>query len=194
LTQPYKEPFTIDQTSAIKFYAQQDGSVSKVVTAEFVKMADDKDIKLTYPPANQYSSGGATNLIDGIRCSPDFRVGGWLGFEKVNLEAVIDLRTVKSLTTFGGGFLQDINSWVFMPSQLEFFVSENGMDYRSAGKIKNDVPQDIDGVILKTFEMNIAAVKARYVKVVATNIGNCPPGHKGQGAAAWLFADEIIVR
>ena len=193
-TQQYLAPFTISQTSTIKFYAQQDGSVSRTVTSEFVKMIDDKDIKLIYPAANQYSSGGATNLIDGIRCSPDFRVGGWLGFEKVNLEAIIDLREVKPVTTFGAGFLQDINSWLFMPSQNEFFVSEYGTDYHSAGIIKNDVPQTKEGAIVKTFEMNIPAVKARYVKVVATNIGTCPPWHKGQGGSAWMFADEIIIK
>ncbi len=194
LTQPYLEPFTIDQTSSLSFYAQRDGSVSSVVTSGFVKMADDKDIKLIYPPANQYSSGGATSLIDGIRCSPDFRVGGWLGFQKVNLEAIIDLRVEKSLTTFGAGFLQDINSWLFMPSQVEFFVSENGTNYIPAGIIKNDVPQTEEGAILKTFEINVPAVKASYVKVIATNIGMCPPWHKGQGNPAWIFADEIIIK
>src|SRR5512137_214508 len=102
-------------------------------------MADDKDIRLIYAPANQYSSGGASNLIDGIRCSPDFRIGGWLGFEKVNLEAVIDLRQVRNISTFGAGFFQDINAWIFFPSQLEFFVSDNGTDYRSACIIKNDI-------------------------------------------------------
>jgi len=193
-TQPYLAPFTIDQTSVIKFYAQQNGNVSQVVTAEFVKMTDDRDIKLTYTPANQYSSGGANNLIDGIRCSPDFRVGGWLGFEKVNLEAVIDLRQVKPVSVFGAGFLQDVNSWVFMPSQIEFFVSENGTDYRSVCVIKNNVPQDKEGTIQETFQKEIPPVKARYVKVVATNIGNCPPGHKGQGGPAWMFADEIILK
>jgi len=192
-TQAFTVPFTIDQTSTLKFYAQMNGSVSRVVTSEFVKMMDDRDIKLIYLPANQYSSGGASNMIDGIRCSPDFRVGGWLGFEKVNLEAIIDLREVKPLTTFGAGFLQDIGSWLFMPSQVEFFISENGTDYRSAGVVKNDVPQDKDGPILKTFETKTAPVKARFVKVAATNIGNCPAGHKGQGAPAWIFADEIIV-
>ncbi len=193
-TQPYLEPFTIDQTSGISFYAQQNGSVSPVVHSRFVKMADDKDIKLISPPANQYSGEGATSLIDGIRCSPDFRVGGWLGFEKVNLEAIIDLRVEKSLTTFSAGFLQDINSWLFMPSQVEFLVSENGTDYRSVGIIKNDVPQTEEGAILKTFEINVPAVKARYVKVIATNIGMCPTWHKGQGNPAWIFADEIILK
>ena len=80
-----------------------------------------------------------------------------------------------------------------MPQQLEFFVSENGSDYRSAAIIKNDVPLDKEGTIVKTFETKTAPVKARFVKVVATNIGNCPPGHKGQGAPAWMFADEIII-
>ena len=157
-------------------------------------MTDDKDIKLTFPPANQYSSGGANNLIDGIRCSPDFRINGWLGFEKVNLEAIIDFREVKSFTTFGAGFLQDINSWIFIPSQLEFLVSENGVDYKSAVVIRNNVPQDKEGTILKTLvTKTTSATKARFVKVIATNIGNCPPGHKGNGGPAWMFADEIII-
>ena len=169
------------------------GGVSRVVTSEFVRMADDKDITLINPPANQYSSGGANNLIDGIRCSPDFRIGGWLGFEKVNLEAIIDLRKVKPVTTFGAGFFQDINSWIFFPAKLEFFVSENGADYRSVCIINNDVPVDKEGGILKTFQKQLKPVNARYVKMIATNIGNCPPGHKGNGGAAWMFADEIIV-
>jgi predicted alpha-1,2-mannosidase len=193
-TQTYQGPFTINQSTKLNFYAQKGGKSSIWVSSEFVKMTDDRDIKLTFPPANQYSSGGANNLIDGIRCSPDFRVNGWLGFEKVNLEAVIDFRGVKSFTTFGAGFLQDINSWVFMPSQLEFLVSENGVDYKSAVVIRNNILQDKEGVILKTLVTKTnAATKARFVKVIATNIGNCPPGHKGNGGPAWMFVDEIII-
>ena len=170
------------------------GSVSKVVTSEFIKILNDKDITLVNPPANQYSGGGTFNLIDGIRCSSDFRIGGWLGFEKVNLEAVIDFREVKAVSNFGAGFLQDINSWIFFPAQIEFFVSENGTDYRSVGVIKNEVPLDKEGSILKTYELKVKPVNARFVKMVAANIGNCPPGHKGNGAPAWIFSDEIIVQ
>ena len=193
-TQSYTVPFAIDQTSVIRCYAQLNGSVSSVVTSEFVKMTDDRDIKLSYAPANQYSSGGTNNLIDGIRCSPDFRIGGWLGFEKVNLEAIIDLRQVRNITTFGAGFFQDINAWIFFPSQIEFFVSDNGTDYRSACIIKIDVPLEKEGGIVKTFETQVKPVNARFVKMVATNIGNCPPGHKGMGGPAWMFSDEIIVK
>lgn len=193
-TREYNGPFIITESCTLKYYAQANGSVSRVVTSEFIKMNNDKDIKLTYLPANQYSSGGAQVLIDGIRCNSDFRVGGWLGFEKVNLEAIIDLRELTSLTTFGAGFLQDINSWIFMPSNVEFLVSDNGVDFKSAGIVKNDVAIDKEGTFLKTFELKINPVKGRYVKVVASNIGKCPPGHKGQGSPAWMFADEIIVK
>jgi hexosaminidase len=31
------------------------------------------------------------------------------------------------------------------------------------------------------------------LKIYAKNIGVCPKGHDGEGNAAWLFADEIIV-
>ncbi len=194
LTQTYQAPFTIDRTYKLRFNAEMGGKPSKWVQSEFIKMNDDRDIKLTYPPANQYSGGGANNLIDGIRCPADFKVAGWLGFEKVNLEAIIDLRESKSITTFGGGFLQDINSWIFMPDQIEFFVSGNGSDYRSVGVIKNDIPQDKEGTILKTFDMRMPAELVRYVKMIATSIGNCPPGHKGNGGPAWMFADEIIIK
>jgi len=193
-TQLYTGPFMIDQSSVIRCYAQMNGNVSSVVSSEFIKMADDKDIKLVFAPANQYSSGGANNLIDGIRCSPDFRIGGWLGFEKVNLEAIIDLRQQKQISVFGAGFFQDINAWIFFPSKIEFFVSDNGTDYRSAGVINNDIPVTKEGGILKTFEMQVKPLTARFVKMVATNIGNCPLGHKGDGGPAWMFSDEIIVK
>lgn len=170
------------------------GSVSTIVTSEFVKMNDDKDIRLTFPPANQYSSGGANNLIDGIRCSLDFRIAGWLGFEKVNLEAIIDLKQVKPVSFFGAGFFQDINSWIFFPSKIEFLVSENGKEYHSANVINNDVFTDKEGSILKTFETQVKPVNARFVKCIATNIGTCPAGHKGNGGKAWIFSDEILVR
>ena len=36
-------------------------------------------------------------------------------------------------------------------------------------------------------------VQARYVRVVAKNIGTIPDWHPGAGGKAWIFADEIIV-
>jgi hypothetical protein len=35
--------------------------------------------------------------------------------------------------------------------------------------------------------------KARFIKVIAKNIGQCPDWHVGKGGKAWLFIDEIVV-
>ena len=35
--------------------------------------------------------------------------------------------------------------------------------------------------------------KARYIKIIAKNSGNCPDWHKGAGEKSWIFADEIVV-
>ncbi len=190
----YSKPFEINKSCSINFYAQKGALKSRKVDAEFVKIDDDRDISLLFAPANQYSAGGANNLIDGVRCSPDFRIGGWLGFEKSNLEAIIDLRSPKEITTLGIGMLQDINAWIFFPEKVEFYTSDDGINFKPLSVIKNDVPLDQDGSISKVFEIKTSVIKTRFVKIVAVNIGICPPGHKGNGGSAWMFADEIIVR
>jgi hypothetical protein len=48
-------------------------------------------------------------------------------------------------------------------------------------------------VVVKDCTCPTTAVDARYVMVVARNIGTCPSWHAGAGHAAWLFVDEIIV-
>ena len=190
----YTTPFEINATCTIDYYALADGLKSNVITSEFVKMPDDKDISLKFVPQNQYSSGGATNLIDGIRCAADFRINGWLGFEKNNLEAIIDLRSKKEVSIFGAGFIQDNNAWVFYPAKIEFFASDDGSNYTKIGEVVNNISPYKEGVMLQMFELPETKVSARYIKVIGHNIGHCPPGHKGLGAPAWLFSDEIIIK
>ena len=190
----YTTPFEINATCSVDFYALTDGLKSNVITSEFVKMPDDKDISLKFVPQNQYSSGGATNLIDGIRCAADFRINGWLGFEKNNLEAIIDLRSKKEVSIFGAGFIQDNNAWVFYPAKIEFFASDDGSNYTKIGEVVNVISPYKEGVMLQMFELPETKVSARYIKVIGHNIGHCPPGHKGLGAPAWLFSDEIIIK
>lgn len=187
----YSGPIVITETGKLRFMAQDKKAASPWISSEFIKLKNDKDCTLKNAPANQYSGNGAITLVDGQHGLEDFRIPGWLGFERVDLEAVVDLRQNKKITRMGAGFLQDINAWIFMPSAVEFLVSEDGTAYKSAAIVKNDVPQDQWGVIIKNFEATLEPVQARYIKVIATNIGVCPPGHKGNGGNAWIFADEI---
>ncbi|MBK7213079.1 MAG: GH92 family glycosyl hydrolase [Bacteroidales bacterium] len=189
----YTGPIQIKETGKIRFYAELKGVASQWVSAEFIKVKNDKDATLAFPPARQYSGNGASTLVDGLNGTTDYRVGGWLGFEKVNLESVLDLRSVKKVSKFSTGFLQDENSWIFMPLQVEYLVSNDGVNYTSVGVVKNTIPIDQKGSITNILSMTIAPVDARYVKVIATNMGTCPEGHKGFPNASWIFSDEISV-
>jgi predicted alpha-1,2-mannosidase len=190
----YTKPFIIDKNCKLKFSAKKNGYPrTPRIISEFLKVKSDKDIHLNTLPAPQYSGDGPGMLTDGLRGNDDFRLGGWQGYEAVNVDVVIDLRQPKIISTLAIGFLQDINSWIFMPSEVGFFLSLDGITYKSAGVVKNDIPQDKQDKIFKDFTLQLKLEKARYIHVVAKNIGACPPGHKGNGAKAWIFTDEIIV-
>ena len=190
----YSKPFLIDKSCKLNFFALKEGySRTPVITSEFLKVNIDKDIRLNTQPAPQYSGDGPAMLVDGIRGNDDFRLGGWQGYEAVNFDAVIDLRQPKTISKLAIGFLQDINSWIFMPSDIAFFLSDDGISFKPAGVVTNDIPQDNWDKIFKNFTLLMKPVNARYVKIVARNIGACPPGHKGNGAPSWIFTDEIII-
>ncbi|MGQ1788237.1 hypothetical protein [Saccharicrinis sp. GN24d3] len=36
--------------------------------------------------------------------------------------------------------------------------------------------------------------KARYIKIKAKSVGQCPDWHPGKGGKAWLFAEEIVIK
>ena len=91
-----------------------------------------------------------------------------------------------------GSFLQEIYSWIWMPTEVEYFVSDNGKQFRSVGKVKNNVPIDEDGAFIQEMEVR-PRTNARYVKMVAKTIGTCPEGHVGAGQKAWIFCDELVI-
>jgi hexosaminidase len=42
--------------------------------------------------------------------------------------------------------------------------------------------------------LDIKPIKARYVKIIATNFGKIPSGNPGAGEDSWLFCDEIQIK
>jgi hypothetical protein len=110
-----------------------------------------------------------------------------------DLEAVVDLGEVRDINYLGLGCLQDTKPWIIYPTYVEFWTSQDGTNFTSAGRYDNTVlaedytRQHTDmGVAVKT--------KARYIKVVAGNYGTLPEWHLGRGGKAWLFVDEVIVK
>ncbi|MBI3112726.1 MAG: glycoside hydrolase family 92 protein [Ignavibacteriales bacterium] len=189
----YTGPLTLTATTTINAMATKAGTSSRVVTAEFLKTSRVGTISLHSLYSYQYTGGGDHALVDRLRGGPDFRLGAWQGYEGNDLEAVIDLGEKKQIANVSLGCLQDNNSWIFFPVEVEFALSEDGKDFHHAAVVKNPVPPQEAGAMVKEFSRNYEGATARFVRVRGKNVGTCPPWHKGAGGKAWLFADEISV-
>lgn len=192
----YSGPFTIDKTTDVKAYAVVEANGQKLVSSpaegSFKKISAGRNITLKYPYNNQYDAGGDIALIDLQRGNDNFRVGMWQGYYGVDINATVDLGETTKISRLAGSFLQDQKSWIFMPTKVEFFVSDDGKSFKSVGVVENEIdPEDEDAV---TQELEIRKnLKARYVRMVATTLGICPEWHVGAGEKAWLFCDEIVI-
>jgi len=157
-------------------------------------------IKSKYPPANykisfneRYNGGGAMALTDGRIGTTNFQNGEWQGFEGNDLEAVIDLTKPTRLNNLSIGFLNDPNVWIFLPREVVFSVSDDGISFRILAEITNDLSTTNQELLIKRFSSNIENISTRFVKIFAKNIGVCPDWHKGAGGKAWIFADEFTI-
>jgi len=193
--EPYTTPFTITEDATVLMYAKTENlNKSQTTTANFVKLPPNRNIKINGKYANQYSAGGDLALIDGIRGGENFRTGAWQGYYAQDVDFVIDLSEPKTISYLALGCLQDQGSWIFMPQQVDFFTSTNGQNFQNVGSIKNTVPEDAKGAVIKDFELKIKPTAARYIKVAVKNFGKCPAWHVGAGKDTWFFVDEVIIK
>ena len=189
--QEYTGPFTIDKSTDVKATAAV-GDRKSTVEGSFKKIDAGRKITIKNPYSNQYEAGGDIALIDLQRGNDNFRVGMWQGYNGVDVDVTVDLGEVTRLTRLAGSFLQDQGSWIFMPSQVEFFISEDGKSYKSVGVVENEVAPDAEDAVIQELDVN-RRMKARYVRMVATNPGPCPEWHVGAGEPSWIFCDEFII-
>ena len=191
----YTGPVTINRTTTISIYAESaSGRRSPVMTATFNKMKDDMDIFTENEYNPQYNARGPRGLIDGLRGSVNWKTGGWQGYQDTDFTAVVDLRKVRRVSTFGSGYCQDARSWIWMPRYVEYYVSEDGKEYTLAGRVDNTVDEQDYTIQVKDFVLKLRKpVKARYVKVFAKNFGTIPEWHLGAGGEGFIFIDEIWV-
>src|SRR6185503_14868752 len=96
-------------------------------------------VKIASKYSNQYTGGGDEGLIDGIRGTTSFASGEWQGYQGQDFVATIDLKRDTTVSEVGGGFLQNAGSWIWMPTHVEFEVSQDGMNFTRVANIKTDV-------------------------------------------------------
>lgn len=190
----YKTPFSLDRTTVLKsICSKKGGGVSFPVTAKFFRISGSKKIKINskYNPA--YTGGGDLCLIDGVKGNDNFKTGAWQGYEQVDFDVVVDLGSVINISKINTSFYQKTGSWIFLPKKVEYFVSEDGVNFTNIYSEENEVTEKNNQDCIKDFLKTVKDVKARYVKVIAGNIGTCPEWHYAAGGKSWIFIDEITV-
>ena len=189
----YAEPIRFNKSSKLFAKAVSHGKESFVETAEYNKIPAGRKVTVKNPYSDQYTAGGETALLNTLRGGANFRTGNWQGYYGVDLDAVIDLGKIHEVNKIGIGFLQDGNSWIFMPERVSFEVSADGKNFTSLGQIQNDIDERQTGGIVKDFELKNINKKIRFIHIVAKNKAVCPDWHRGAGEPAWIFVDEVWV-
>lgn len=155
-------------------------------------LALNKPVQFITEPNAKYKANGKATLTDGLRGVNDYNFN-WLGYEADDLDVVVDLQKECPVKNVSIDFLQDNNSWVFMPREVEISTSTDGTTFSNSTVIKNTVPEEKGEAFTKTFSASFPGMNARYIKVKAVNMKVCPRWHKGYPGKAWIFADEIVV-
>lgn len=190
----YTQPFEINETLIIKAIAtNSDGVKSKQIEAEFIKIKSGRSINILSKYDNQYTAGGDDGLIDYIYGGENFRHGSWQGYQEQDFEAIVDLGKKEKVNKIAANFHQDAKSWIWHPEYVEFWVSDDGKNFKKLTTIDCDVSQKKMGAMTKLFSENFENIETRYVKVFAKSIMNCPEWHLSPGGRAWIFIDEIVV-
>jgi predicted alpha-1,2-mannosidase len=192
---PYTKPFEISQTSTIEAYVKTNEGQSNTISATFFKKPNNYsiNIKSVYNP--QYHAGGPEGLLDGILGTENWRKGDWQGYQRQDFEAVVDLKEVKNISEISARFLQDQRSWILMPTKVEYYISEDNVNFTYFGSVVNTLDPKLEENTILNFTSNEnKGKKARYVKVIAKNFGKLPEWHQGFGGDAFIFVDEILVK
>ncbi|MBK7107025.1 MAG: sulfatase [Ignavibacteriae bacterium] len=154
-------------------------------------------ITFEYKYDNKYLGGNHDALLDGLlgpsKMISNVDLSIYQGFQKNDLIATIDFMKEIALTKITIGFLQYLESWIFLPEWVEMFYLNESNNFISLDKIfrKSNIKSTL--IFKENFISQFSKIKTNKLKVHAKNIGLCPAWHQGSGNPAWLFSDEIII-
>ena len=129
------------------------------------------------PWHNSYPSGHEKALTDGLCGGWSFGDGRWQGFLS-DVDVTVDLQQTQDIHYLGATFLCQPGPEIFLPSDVEFWISTDGEHYTRALLLPNESGQPAQAYVVYGA---IVREKARYVRMLA---------HRSK---AWLFVDEIVV-
>jgi predicted alpha-1,2-mannosidase len=191
----YKGQIIIESNTEILAKSQNENGNSAIVSAKFYKKPTNYTIEIKSKYNPQYTAGGDEGIIDGINGTENWRKGEWQGYQSQDFEAIINLQTEKNVSNFSATFLQDSGSWILMPTKVDYYVSNDNVNFTLVGSVNNSISPKTEINKIENFQyQSPQELKAKYVKVKAYNFGKLPDWHQGAGGDAFIFIDEITIK
>ncbi len=190
----YESPILLSNSTEISVFAKRGDASSAVFTTNFSRRDANLTLELGVEYANQYSAGGDEALIDGLYGSVDHRTGTWQGYHYRDFVATLKMKESRYLDSLSLGFLQDQRSWIFFPTEVKIYISEDGESYKEFSELKmSGLERDDDNKVKRPVFAIGKEVKG--VKIVAGNAGKLPSWHLGYeyDGKTWIFVDEITI-
>ena len=190
----YTGPVEIGKSARFRATALREGGENASYSREFAfSKSTGRPAVLNTKPNDSYTFEGASLLVDGYHSRPVFTSGAWLGYLDEPLDVTIDMGGEQSYRSVELETLAEKGDWIFPPSSVTVWVSDNGTDFTEVASVS--VPEakagDADGI--GRYRMQFPETSARYLKVVAQNAAAIPAWHPGAGSKGFLFVDEVVV-
>ena len=139
-----------------------------------------KPVTFMIPASIAHNTG---NLTDGNLGTEDINDKNWLGFDKKDMIAIVDLGTKQHIQSLATRFLTYKLKNIFLPTSVEFAVSDDGKNFRTLKTINMDqYLNDRYDCWIDIADADMLNENARFIRVYAVN-----------GTGQFIFADEILV-
>jgi hexosaminidase len=139
-------------------------------------------------------SGMLYTLTNGLRGSERNSDFEWAGWHNSTADFTVDLGEVTDIHNISLGVLAHSGLCIAAPKAIYVYVSEDNYTYNLIKTI-NFADEEVYAKKATIFNPDCGALDmaARYVKFVAVNPGAVPEGYPREGAATWMYFDEITV-
>ncbi|HLO90115.1 MAG TPA: DUF4838 domain-containing protein [Lentimicrobium sp.] len=149
-------------------------------------------VSYTLLPDDPYQANGLQSLVDGVKGTTAYQML-WQGWWGKDLDVIIILDTIQTVNEVKVGYLDNNQSWIIAPEAVEVSVSEDGVNYITAGSLSNIKAGEKQPVYISSLCVKMPhALKTQYLRVKVINYGKLPVW-RGINANSWLFVDEIEV-
>jgi hexosaminidase len=185
----YINPIEFAGTTLLKASLFKDDEPVGKVFIDTIKFHKAVASKLTFKTAfsDKYKGDGSLSLVNIIRGTKNFYDGQWQAWLKDDMEVVIDLKKEKEIQQVILGSLESQGSGIYFPTAVTVLVSNDNINFREVGQLTRAFLSNGNDE-LNDFKIDFDKTKARFLKVVATNLKKSPTG-----GGNWLFVDEIQV-